>query len=341
MNNICIFTCALNEEKYISEWCYYHFKIGIDKIFICDTSNNFSLSNHNVSKDNRIKLIHRPNFGEKFDQVKHINEHFNNEKNNFKWCAQIDCDEFIVLKKHSNIKDYLNSINLHSGCLGINWVFFGNNNHLFYQNKPVINRFTKCENKPDKHIKCISVMKDVDKHVNMHFPLLKNGNQINENRKIYENGAFQENSSTNSIQLNHYVLKSREEFNKRYNVLSGRKDITYFDVHNKNDIIDLTAVFIKAMPFDNVNMHELDWEFYINYYHDLLIDGIFNKKLAIEHYNNHGKHENRKCNLSFCANKYRNVYPDLVKNGCISDLDCWNHWKRSIFTNDRNFFFYK
>lgn len=339
MNNICIFTCALNEELYISEWCYYHFKIGIDKIFICDTSNNFSLSNHNVSKDNRIKLIHRPNIGEKFDQVKHINEHFNNEKNNFKWCAQIDCDEFIVLKKHSNIKDYLNSINLHSGCLGINWVLFGNNNHAFYENKAVINRFTKCENKPDKHIKCISVMKDVDKHTNMHFPLLKNGSQINENGKKYENGPFQENSSTNSIQLNHYILKSKEEFNKRYNVLSSRKDKTHFEVHNKNDITDLTAVFIKGVPLDNVSMDVLDWEFYINYYHDLLIGGIFNKDLAIKHFNNYGKNENRKCNLNFSAYKYKLAYPDLEKNDCISDLDCWKHWKNSILKNDRNFYY--
>jgi hypothetical protein len=338
-NNICIFTCALNEERYISEWCYYHFKIGIDKIFICDTSNNFSLNNHNVSKDSRIKLIHKPNIGEKFDQVKHINDHFNNEKNNFKWCAQIDCDEFIVLKKHSNIKDFLNSINLNSGCLGINWVLFGSNNQQFYVNKPVINRFTKCEKKCNKHIKCISVMKDVYKHVNMHYPLLKNGRQVNENNKNYKSDAFQENSSTDYIQINHYVLKSKEEFNKRNNVLSNRKHINYFDEHNKNDITDLRAVFIKSLPSDIVNMYSLDWEFYINYYDDLLVDGIFNKKLAIEHYNNFGKHENRKCNLSFCANKYRNAYPDLVKNGCISDLHCWNHWKRSIFTNDRKFFY--
>lgn len=339
MNNICIFTCALNEEKYISEWCYYHFKIGVDKIFICDTTNNFSLSNHNVSKDNRIKLIHRPNINGIFDQVKHINEHFNNEKNNFKWCAQIDCDEFIVLKKHSNIKDYLNSINLHSGCLGINWKLFGNNNHIMYTNKAVINRFTKCENKPDKHIKCISVMKDVNKHENMHFPLLKNGTQINENGKKYENGPFQENSSTNIIQLNHYILKSSEEFDKRYNILSGRKNKEYFDVHNKNDITDLTAVFIKGIPFDNVNMHTLDWEFYINYYHDLLISGIFNKELAIEHFNKYGIHENRKCNLNFSADKYRKANPHLQINSCISDLDCWNDWKKSIFKNDRNFFY--
>lgn len=337
-NKICLFTCALNEDKYISEWVYFHLKIGFDKIFIYDTSQNFSLNYHNINKDERIIIKHRPNLNNYFDQVKHINEHYSSERNNFKWCAHIDCDEFIILKKHKNIKDFLNSINLNSGCLGINWVLFGNNYKLNYEPLPVINRFLRCENKIDKHIKCISVMNDVVKHVSMHYPILKNGNQINENNKIFKSEPFHINSTNNLIQINHYILKSNEEFNKRYNVLSGRKNSDYFNVHNKNDIIDLTAVLIKSLPYENVNMNELDWEFYINYYNDLIINGIFNKKLANEHYNNYGINEKRKTNLSFDANKYRNFYLDIKKEN-FTDLQCWNHWKKSIFNNDRIFFY--
>lgn len=340
MNNICLFACALNEEKYISEWCYYHLKIGIDKIFISDTSNNNSLKNHRINNDPRIIILHRPNGpNNNFDQIKLINEHFNRERNNFKWCAQMDCDEFIVLKKHRNIKEFLNSINLHSGCLGINWVFFGSNNKQKYEHLPVLNRFIKCDKTYDKHVKCISVMKDVKNHNNMHFPILNNGKQINEKGKVYQSGPFQYDSSTDLIQINHYVLKSREEFQQRNNVLSGRKKPDFFDYHNRNDKQDLTAFLIKSSAYDNVNMQELDWEFYINYYNDLLLDGVINKKLAVEHFNNNGKKEKRKTNLNFNAKKYREHYPDLIKNGCNTDLKCWNHWKSSIFTNDRKFFY--
>ena len=127
----CIFLNICNDENYIGEFVYYHLLIGFDHIYIYDTSNNYSMKNSMLNRNLKVTIIHKPLNGRDFNRVQCENmTEFNNEyKLKYKWCAMIDCDEFIVLKKHSSINEFLNSINLNSGCLGINWKLFGTNGH--------------------------------------------------------------------------------------------------------------------------------------------------------------------------------------------------------------------
>ena len=72
------------------------------------------------------------------------------------------------------------------------------------------------------------------------------------------------------------------------------------------------------------NIDELDYEFYIQYYDDLLLNGIYNKELAFNHYINNGEGEKRISNLNFNYHYYKLHNPDLKE---LSNIELWNHLK--------------
>ena len=340
-NNISLFACAKNEHDYIYEWIYYHLKIGFDHIYICDTSDDNNMKSCTFILDPRITLLHESLNGQDFGPLQpQFQTKYNNEiiKNIYKWCAFIDIDEFIVLKKHSNIKDLLNSINFDTGSLGINWVLFGNNNQKNKEKIPVIKRFIRCNFNYNKHVKCIINTNSISYFNNPHFAYLSIGNQVNEKGQIYEQGPWQNISSTDLIQINHYITKSTEEYLIRTKNHHCRdtsiKNNSHFIEHNCNHIEDKTAYNILMSNSYHSNINELDYEFYIQYYDDLLVNGIFNKELAYNHYIGDGKKENRISNLNFDYNYYKLNNKDLEK---FSDIELWNHFKNHGLIENRKY----
>jgi hypothetical protein len=171
---------------------------------------------------------------------------FQNYASLHKWCAVIDCDEFIVLKQDDNVIDFLQKY-LESGALGINWVLFGSNGHQKYVNEPVLKRFTKCQEYVNIHIKCIVCCKDVLQYGSTHYPtIMKEGTYV---KDVYGNiisGPFNYHGDNTVCQINHYFTKSKEEFEKkRLRGLSdsnGFRNASDFENHDFNDIEDLTAM---------------------------------------------------------------------------------------------------
>ena len=107
MNNI-ICTFIKIENQYLNDWCKYHINLGFDNIYIY---NNDSINGYiGDYLDNSIKnKVHIIKINNKKLQKKDLYSKFYNLfKLNFKWCAFIDIDEFIVLTKWSNISHFLN-----------------------------------------------------------------------------------------------------------------------------------------------------------------------------------------------------------------------------------------
>ncbi len=327
-DSIALFACAKNEHNYITEWIYYHLKIGFDHIYICDTSDDNNMSSCTFKSDPRITLLHEPLHGKPFGHLQYcFQTKYNNQlfKQRHKWCAFIDIDEFIVLKKHRFIKDFLNSINFTIGSLGINWVLFGNNHHAKYINEPVVKRFTKCANKYNEHIKVIVDTNSVDHFNNQHFAVLSKGKQINEKGACFKLGPWQHDSSTDLIQVNHYVIKSTEEYNKRTAQHHCRdNNNSHFNFHNRNDITDLTAYNILYSKSSHGDINEFDYEFYVQYYNDLFMQGKFNKETALHHFNGDGKKEKRISNFNFNYEYYKANNKDLKH---MNNIELWNHFK--------------
>lgn len=234
---VCI---AKEEDNYIHEWLNYYLNIGIDCIYVYQNNWRVNILNE------QIKLI--PFDGE-CKQLPAYNDFLSKYKGEYDWVCFFDVDEFLVLKKHNNIKEFINEYSNYDS-IAINWVLFGNNNmeEIINNNYSVIERFTKRQNCVNRHIKVIVKMDSNARYTQQ--PHSTSLPWVDTNYCI-GNGPFNYAGDNNIAQINHYFCKTKKEFINKLN--KGRADIssnvsrpiTDFDLHNKNDIDDFLALELK------------------------------------------------------------------------------------------------
>lgn len=245
---VCI---AKKEEKYIEEFVKYHLALGFKYIYLYDNEDSPKYENLLDNYRNFVKVIHLP-FNHYHIPVQYLAledfavNHMKN--NNITHVAHIDIDEFIVLKKHNNIIDFINEY-ITNDCegIGMNWRFFGSSGLTEESNIPVTIRFTKCSNLLNPHIKVLFKINDFIKFDTCHNVILKNGFIKSTSGNII-NGPFNYEDSNDIVQLNHYKCKTLPEF--RYIRTRQRADIIgninenideMFNLHNFNECEDFYA----------------------------------------------------------------------------------------------------
>jgi len=235
---VCI---AKLEHLYIQEFCTHHLSIGFDAIYIYD--------NEDVPTYHRIGIpnVHVIHFPGKVMQYKAL-EHFQTVPSDHTHMIHMDCDEFIVLKKHDTIQAFIQEY-IKGDCvgIGINWRFFGDSHHSCYSNEPLRKRFTWCQRNGDRHIKTLFQASSFIKYDTVHNVIVKEGHIKSTNGTIIE-GPWNPAIDLSVIQLNHYKTKTLEEF--IYLRQRGRADIPgketmetileSFHAHNWNEVQDLT-----------------------------------------------------------------------------------------------------
>lgn len=237
---VCI---AKNEDHYIDEWISYHKKLGFDDIFIYE--NNWE---YNGKHDDVICI---PTVGEVM-QVKSYNYFISKYNGVYDWAAFIDVDEFIVLKQHKTIQEFLSLYGGVYSAIGMNWVYFGDNGHTSVNGEySVLKRFTKRQEIPNQHIKSIVRLDHSTEFLSPHN-INKTWNDTNGKRGY---GAYNVGGPIDVIQINHYFCKTREEFQEKIN--RGRADTIHpayqrkmeeFDENNHNEVEDLIAHNLMLKP---------------------------------------------------------------------------------------------
>lgn len=228
---VCI---AKNEDNYIDEWINYHLKLGFDNVIIYLNDWTYHSTNANV------KTIQ---FDGPVKQVPAYNNFLESNQENYDWAAFFDVDEFLVLKKHNNIKEMLLDYSDYN-AIGINWVFFGSNGLNDVQNKnfSVLSRFTKRAINVDQHVKTICKVK---KEIKFGSPHSINLGWSTLDREI-KYGPFNRTANDNIAQLNHYFCKTKPEFEEK--ISRGRADANFkrkseeYIHYDLNEIEDLCAL---------------------------------------------------------------------------------------------------
>ena len=198
---VCI---AKNEENYIKEWIDYNKKLWFDDIFIYQNDWVYNVEYDNVHYDTWNGLLKQTACYNKFVQLYH---------DKYDWAAFFDVDEFLVLKKHNNIKEFIEDYKEYN-AIGINWRLFGNNGHdkVIDDNYNVLERFTKRENNRNPNIKSIiKLKKDITMLVHHPFDIP----MVDTNYNVFRSGIWNFKGTTDVAQLNHYFCKTREEFEKK------------------------------------------------------------------------------------------------------------------------------
>ena len=145
---LCLCVIAKLENKYIREFVEFYKKMKVDKIFIYDNNDLDGENFEDVISDYiESGYVNITNFrGLERAQHRSYQDCYRNNIDLFDWFIFYDVDEFIYLKDFDNIKSFLMDKRFND-CqrVQLNWVFYTDNNLLFYENKPVLERFTEKE----------------------------------------------------------------------------------------------------------------------------------------------------------------------------------------------------
>jgi hypothetical protein len=194
---VCI---AKDEDHYIEEWVNYYEKLGFDEIFMYENDWVCPIDRPFLRKK-KISGAHM--------QMPAYNDFLNNYRDEYDWIAFFDVDEYLVLKKHKNIKDFLTEHDNEYG-IGVNWLFFGGCGRRERGEYPnsLLKQFTVRQDPVDQHIKTILKSKSGGRMVLPHNPntylMDTNGNKFG--------GPYNPNGPIDQVQLNHYHHKTYEDW---------------------------------------------------------------------------------------------------------------------------------
>ena len=242
---------AKNEAPYLEEWINFHVKQGVSHFFIYD--NDSTDNTHEVLKPfiDSGTVTYRKLKGS-CRQYDAYNMAVANYGKRFKYMAMIDADEFLFVCGNRNLYRFVDEfMNSHpnAGGLGVNWLTFGSSGHEKKPEGGILRNFLMCSEKnfaSNFHIKTICDPLRVFAWANPHFPVYRRGfHNLDVNGEIID-GAFTKEVHHETIRVNHYCTRSKEEFIEK--VRRGRADINintrsmkdFYD-SDKNDVKD-TAI---------------------------------------------------------------------------------------------------
>ena len=246
------------ENKYAKEFVDYYKSIGFNHIFIYDNNDKDDerfeeVLSEDISKNFVSIIDYRSYRGEKdrpqFDA--YIDCYEKNSKK-YNWLAFYDFDEFLYLKHHKTIKEFVNEEKF-DNCsnIKINWMTYSDNDLIYYENKPVQERFTTPlpQYRSNFHIKSLvrgnlptnywSNMKNPHTSDNDYICCITTGKEIDSRT------PFNAPPNHEEAYIKHYATKSLEEYLQK--AKRGRSDLKvvfneeywknkflyYFEINNK------------------------------------------------------------------------------------------------------------
>ena len=216
-----IAVCAIvkNEGPYLLEWIAHSKVIGFEKIIIYD----------NESTDTGPALLQALAAGGEIDlhpwvwpkdadtgpQIPCYRAAVEHYRDRIEWIGFIDIDEFLVLKQHDNVRQFVEDYSAANG-IAIHWKLFGSDGHRTRDDSRLVTeRFTRSEDvtrnpKYGRSVKSICRIAKIVR-VKPHFCNLSDGVYVNEKRQVIE-PKRQPTGTHDVAQINHYMTKSYEEW---------------------------------------------------------------------------------------------------------------------------------
>ena len=164
---ICLCVVGKEENPYAKEFINYYKKLGFQKIFLYDNNDiNGEKFEDIINKEIKSGFVSIINYrGYKGIQYEAYYDCYKNNYKKFDWLSFFDFDEFLVLvPKTKTIKQFLNN-KIFDNCqsIKVNWLMFTDNNLIYYENKPMEERFTSS-------LKISKVMKSIVRgNLNINF----------------------------------------------------------------------------------------------------------------------------------------------------------------------------
>ena len=263
-----IYLCAISkkEDLYIEEWVNYNLLIGFEQIHIYD-NNDYDTEEQDSSLGKVTRSLPSKYSGKVFvysfpghkptplksAYIDFLAKHQNQDV----YTAFFDIDEFLVMNNHFCIRSFLREYAFpERRSIAISWYIFGSNNLKYYENRPVLQRFTMRMDTGNRYIKNILYLPDIvdfygAHNIRLHPPKVR--------YDIYGNtilNTFAVNCNITEVRLHHYMIKSTSEYHakmKRGESAPTVRNMTLFYKINEESIIYDNSAW-KIQQFQNKNI---------------------------------------------------------------------------------------
>ena len=255
-----------NEGKYLREWLDYHLLAGVEHFYLYnnESSDDYSEVLAPYVEKNLVTLI---NFPGKVMQIPAYIDALERFRFFCRYMAFIDLDEFIFPKSDRGIAEVIDEIlsgDAKAQALGISWHIFGSNGQKAADySVGVLERFTR--RAPDKWENFMQLeSKNALRIGNMYVKLIANPRSLKVMQGPHVGVHFGENYTVNEygekitdykITLNHYLLKSWEEYSIKQargyacDTSNPYSDF-YFKTHDRNEVFDDEILKYRAARAD-------------------------------------------------------------------------------------------
>ena len=204
--------CRIRDEaRYLDEWLQYYLAAGICHIFFYEK----------LSQDNYREVL-RPYIERGLvtllEDWRNVPVSPTAEQDcilrsvgRFEWVGFIDADEFVVIRDHRSIGEFLAGFRTHV-AVALHWYMFGSNGHAARPSGPVIAEYTRRAAKPNRHVKCFVRPERVANYRNSHSWYYRGmSHAVTETRRKVA-GSTSVPPSAESAWINHYHHKSDEDY---------------------------------------------------------------------------------------------------------------------------------
>ena len=206
MNYLSVVAVLKDEAKNLREWLDFHIDVGVDHFYLYD---NGSTDGTKIICESYDNVTYTYNTMDMCQMACYYNA-LTAYRDQSKWMAFIDLDEFLF-SPSEDLKECLKDFEQFPG-IAVNEVFFGSNGHETRPSGGVLRNYTKREKEINKHIKSIVqppfTLCSAD---NPHSFWYKQGGAVNEKKEPCP-GPFNEPASVDRLRINHYWVKSKEEY---------------------------------------------------------------------------------------------------------------------------------
>lgn len=263
--------CVLvkDEAHCILEWIAYHKALGFDRIVLYDNESEPAQSELIRALGRAGEIVYRywPRIGEQPQRTAYADAL---AQARTEWIGFLDSDEFLVLKQDRFLRAFLERFSPEHSAVVINWRIFGSGGQRRFAPGLVIERFTQCAAEDfdtNRHVKTIARVRAV-KATHAHCCELTEGAIVDARGEPVEikDLTFTRTPSLSLAQVNHYVIKSAEEYS--WKARRGRSDLPdghpekyakytddVFAWHDRNEEVDESA--LRMVGWTRWEMHRL------------------------------------------------------------------------------------
>ena len=241
----CLAVCAIakNEGPYFEEWIEWHRKQGVEKFYIYDNESTDG-TREILAPYVKAGVVEYCYWPGKKQQLAAYDDCFERHRLETRWLAVIDLDEFIVPVQDRTIPDFLHRMERFS-VVEINWLVYGSGGARTREPGGVMERFHRHslpEHRLNTHVKSIADPRRVCTMVGCHEAARISGRAADSHGMPLRKGFRDRKPQQDVIRINHYAVKSYEEFlakraRGRARVTSLR-DMSYFEQYDLNDLAD-------------------------------------------------------------------------------------------------------